>query len=69
MTYGDGDSTYYPLSQEADVVGHELTHGVTERTSNLVYQGELEYCCWLVHPSSFVFFALISCCYNAYYTR
>jgi vibriolysin len=41
MTYGDGDGvTFIPLSQDADVVGHELTHGVTERSSNLVYADE-----------------------------
>jgi hypothetical protein len=41
MTYGDGDgTTFIPLSQDADVVAHELTHGVTERTSGLVYQNE-----------------------------
>jgi bacillolysin len=41
MTYGDGDGvTFVPLSQDADVVAHELTHGVTERSSNLVYSNE-----------------------------
>lgn len=41
MTYGDGDgTTFSPLSQDADVVAHELTHGVTERSSNLVYSYE-----------------------------
>jgi len=41
MTYGDGDGvTFIPLSQDADVVAHELTHGVTERTSGLIYQYE-----------------------------
>jgi len=41
MTYGDGDGvTFIPLSQDADVVAHELTHGVTERSSGLIYQGE-----------------------------
>ena len=41
MTYGDGDGvTFIPLSQDADVVAHELTHGVTERSSGLVYQNE-----------------------------
>jgi vibriolysin len=41
MTYGDGDGvTFIPLSQDADVVAHELTHGVTERTSGLIYQNE-----------------------------
>ena len=33
MVYGDGDG--YPLAD--DVVAHELTHGVTEFTSNLFY--------------------------------
>ena len=41
MTYGDGDGvTFIPLSQDADVVAHELTHGVTERSSGLIYQNE-----------------------------
>jgi len=41
MTYGDGDGvTFIPLSQDADVVAHELTHGVTERTSGLIYSNE-----------------------------
>lgn len=41
VTYGDGDGTaFIPLSQDADVVAHELTHGVTERTSGLIYQYE-----------------------------
>lgn len=41
MVYGDGDgSTFIPLSGDLDVVGHEMTHGVTERTSNLNYSNE-----------------------------
>jgi len=41
MTYGDGDGvTFIPLSQDADVVAHELTHGVTEHSSGLIYQDE-----------------------------
>jgi bacillolysin len=41
MTYGDGDGNIFdPLSQDADVVGHELTHGVTQHGSNLVYRDE-----------------------------
>ena len=41
MTYGDGDgTTFIPLSRDADVVAHELTHGVTERISNLIYSYE-----------------------------
>jgi thermolysin len=39
MTYGDGDSTTRPFDA-LDVVGHEMTHGITERTSNLRYQNE-----------------------------
>ena len=40
MTYGDGDgSTFDPLVG-LDVVGHEIAHAVTERTSGLVYQNE-----------------------------
>jgi thermolysin len=32
--------TWGPLAGALDVVGHELTHGVTDYTSRLVYQGE-----------------------------
>lgn len=40
MTYGDGDgSTFSPLVT-IDIVGHEMTHGVIERTAGLVYSGE-----------------------------
>jgi thermolysin len=40
MTYGDGDgSTFGPLVT-LDICGHEMTHGVTERTANLTYSGE-----------------------------
>ena len=40
MTYGDGDgSTFDPLVG-LDVVGHEITHAITERSSNLRYQNE-----------------------------
>jgi Zn-dependent metalloprotease len=38
MVYGDGDgTTFIAFSGSADVVGHEITHGVTERTANLTY--------------------------------
>ncbi|MFQ6082130.1 MAG: M4 family metallopeptidase [Candidatus Aminicenantia bacterium] len=38
MFYGDGDGvTYYPFSAALDVVAHEITHGVTQYTSNLIY--------------------------------
>ncbi len=39
MTYGDGNSTYSPLTT-VDIVAHEITHGLTEFTANLVYQDE-----------------------------
>jgi Zn-dependent metalloprotease len=37
-TYGDG-SFFNPVVS-ADVVGHELSHGVTEKTAGLIYSGE-----------------------------
>ncbi|WP_438432677.1 M4 family metallopeptidase [Gorillibacterium sp. sgz500922] len=41
IVYGDGDgSTFISLSGDLDVVGHELTHGVTENTAGLDYYGE-----------------------------
>ena len=40
--YGDGDgtSTFRELSGGLDVVSHEHTHGITDCTSDLVYQNE-----------------------------
>ena len=35
-----GGKQYYPFAGALDVVAHELTHGVTEYTSNLIYQNE-----------------------------
>ncbi|TLS37450.1 M4 family metallopeptidase [Pseudalkalibacillus caeni] len=41
MVYGDGDGrTFIPLSGGLDVVAHELTHAVTDTSSDLVYQNE-----------------------------
>jgi bacillolysin len=41
MVYGDGDgTTFIPLSGALDVVAHELTHAVTDFSSDLVYQNE-----------------------------
>ncbi len=41
MVYGDGDgSTFIPLSGSVDVVAHELTHAVTDTSSDLIYQNE-----------------------------
>ncbi|MBY0534648.1 MAG: M4 family metallopeptidase [Chitinophagaceae bacterium] len=43
MSYGDGGTsgttTYSPLTT-LDIAGHEITHGLTSRTSNLVYSNE-----------------------------
>jgi bacillolysin len=41
VTYGDGDSPdFRAFSGGLDVVAHELTHGVTEFTSGLIYENE-----------------------------
>ncbi|MDF2881034.1 MAG: zinc metalloprotease [Clostridiaceae bacterium] len=41
MVYGDGDGTEFTyLSGDLDVVAHEMTHGVTEKTANLNYSNE-----------------------------
>ncbi|HND11686.1 MAG TPA: M4 family metallopeptidase [Pseudomonadota bacterium] len=40
MTYGDGDGTQLRPLVALDVAGHEMSHGVTSRTANLVYSGE-----------------------------
>lgn len=41
MVYGDGDGQLFsPLSGALDVIAHELTHGVTEKTAGLVYEDE-----------------------------
>jgi len=37
MAYGDGDVVFSPLAGARDVAGHEMTHGVIERTVNLEY--------------------------------
>lgn len=39
MTFGDGNSTYKPLTT-LDITSHEITHGLTQYTANLVYQNE-----------------------------
>ncbi len=40
MSYGDGDGkTSGPLTT-LDIAGHEITHGLTERTAGLIYSGE-----------------------------
>lgn len=41
MTYGDGDNLYFKSFASAiDVIGHELTHGVTQYTANLEYYSQ-----------------------------
>ena len=41
MIYGDGDgSTFDDLTKSFDVIAHELTHGVTDFESDLIYQNE-----------------------------
>ena len=41
MVYGDGDRVVFDrFTKCIDVVGHELTHGVTQFTAQLTYQGQ-----------------------------
>jgi Zn-dependent metalloprotease len=41
MTYGDGDGNIFvDFTRGNDVIGHELTHGLTQFTSQFVYSNE-----------------------------
>jgi Zn-dependent metalloprotease len=40
MTYGDGDGVAFSPLPTLDIAGHEMTHGVTQFTAGLVYEGE-----------------------------
>ncbi len=41
MVYGDGDKTIFgDFTEDPDIIGHELTHGVTQYESNLEYQSQ-----------------------------
>jgi Zn-dependent metalloprotease len=41
MVYGDGDSTEFTrFTIDVDIIGHELTHGVTQYESGLIYFGQ-----------------------------
>ena len=41
MAYGDGDGQIFNrFTKSLDVIGHELTHGVTQYEANLVYEGQ-----------------------------
>ena len=37
MTYGDGDGVTFSPLVSLDVVGHEITHGLTQKTAGLIY--------------------------------
>ncbi|WP_316773281.1 M4 family metallopeptidase [Streptomyces sasae] len=41
MVFGDGDGVIFTdFTSSVDVIGHELTHGVTQYTANLEYYGQ-----------------------------
>jgi Zn-dependent metalloprotease len=41
MVFGDGDGELFQrFTIAVDVIGHELTHAVTEKTAGLAYQGQ-----------------------------
>jgi Zn-dependent metalloprotease len=41
MVFGDGDGRVFQrFTKSLSVIGHELTHGITQHTTNLVYQGQ-----------------------------
>lgn len=41
MVFGDGDGKVFGrFTASLEVIGHELTHGVTERTAGLIYSGQ-----------------------------
>ncbi|MBF4601526.1 M4 family metallopeptidase [Frigoribacterium sp. VKM Ac-1396] len=41
MVFGDGDGEVFErFTASVSVIGHELTHGVTQYTANLTYQGQ-----------------------------
>ncbi len=41
MVFGDGDGEYFKrFTVSIDIIGHELAHGVTEHTADLIYQGQ-----------------------------
>ncbi|MGC3994563.1 MAG: M4 family metallopeptidase [Propionicimonas sp.] len=41
MVFGDGDGVIFGrFTASLDVIGHELTHGVTEHTANLTYRNQ-----------------------------
>ncbi len=40
MGYGRGNTDFKPLAGGLDVAGHEMTHGVVEKSANLEYRGQ-----------------------------
>ncbi|MGH7998816.1 MAG: M4 family metallopeptidase [Brasilonema sp.] len=41
MVYGDGDGEMFQcFTKSVDVIGHELTHGITQYEASLIYHGE-----------------------------
>ncbi|WP_213814087.1 M4 family metallopeptidase [Glaciihabitans sp. dw_435] len=41
MVFGDGDEVVFTrMTRSVSVIGHELTHGVTQYSANLEYQGQ-----------------------------
>ena len=40
MTYGDGDGSLFSPLTSLDVAGHEMTHGVTSATADLIYDNQ-----------------------------
>jgi len=41
MLYGDGDGVIFgDFTKDVDVIGHELTHGVTQFTAGLIYNSQ-----------------------------
>ena len=41
LVFGDGDGKVFDrFTKPVDVLGHELTHAVTEHTAGLVYEGQ-----------------------------
>jgi Zn-dependent metalloprotease len=40
MSYGDGDGSSFAPPVSLDLVAHEMTHGLTQYTAGLIYEGE-----------------------------
>ncbi len=40
MAYGNGKNTFKPLAGSLDVAGHEMTHGVVEKSASLEYKNQ-----------------------------